>query len=110
MSHELLINFLISCMSDKRFQASLHCIGYSFLSNLLGTLFFRGIIFIATERCCFAQLLKVIHSVSDRYSVNIVSEFRYTFSDICIGTGMASSTNWGMTKFLNERLVKSLKN
>jgi hypothetical protein len=26
---------------------------------------FRGII--ATERCCFAQLLKVVHSVSDRY-------------------------------------------
>ena len=25
---------------------------------------FRGII--ATERCCFAQLLKVVHSVSDR--------------------------------------------
>jgi hypothetical protein len=28
----------------------------------IGTLFFRGII--ATERCCFAQLLKVVHSVS----------------------------------------------
>ena len=53
-----------------RLRLTLHRIAFcgdvrkKHLSVLLGTLFSEPII--ATERCCFAQLLKVVHSVSDR--------------------------------------------
>jgi hypothetical protein len=61
---------------------------------VLGIAIFRGII--ATERCCFAQRLKVVHSVSDRcffaplrkaiwYSGNVASVYAPTAnSELCV--------------------------
>jgi hypothetical protein len=72
---------------------------------------FRGII--ATERCCFAQLLKVVHSVSDRYffaplrkairykavNFDVSSEVEEDLSFGSVATNMP--TNGGMAFALN---------
>jgi hypothetical protein len=47
----------------------LHCTAFrKDMKKHLSVLFRNAIVrrIIATERCCFAQLLKVVHSVSDR--------------------------------------------
>ena len=60
---------LSSCFLLPAYAIRLHCTAFRNDAKKHPSVPFRNAIFrgiIATETCCFAQLLKVVHSVSDR--------------------------------------------